>query len=225
MEKHNTHKPDHSEQPAYHPNGEKHPQFNLAPKDRKQNPGLRIFSSIVFFFLVPVLIAIILTAFVIQSYQVDGESMETTLQNHDRLVVDKLPRTLSRLTGHQYVPKRGNIIVFNQTGLPDSFYQKQLIKRVVGLPGERVIVSNGQITVYNKLNPAGFNPDTAGIYKIDATNTSGDIDLTLGHDEIFVFGDNRDNSEDSRYFGPVKLNNIVGTLAIRILPINKTEVF
>jgi signal peptidase I len=197
---------------------------NLAGHGPKKNIFSAL-SSLFVFVVIPVLIALFLTAFVIQSYQVDGESMESTLQNHDRLIVNKMPRTWSRLTGHQYVPKRGDIIVFNQTGLPDSIYQKQLIKRVVGLPGERVVVKGGEITIYNKTRPNGFNPDAAGIYHIDATFTGNDVDASLAKNEIFVFGDNRGNSEDSRFFGPVNLNNVVGQLVLRIMPINKAEAF
>jgi len=199
--------------------------------DHDQNEKTGVYnalSSIFFFLIVPVLIALFLTAFVIQSYQVDGESMEATLQDHDRLLVDKLPRTFSKLTRKAYIPNRGDIIIFNQTGLPDSFYQKQLIKRVIGLPGERVVIKNGNITVYNSDNPSGFNPDTSGGYHVLGPTNVGDIniqDVHLGPGEIFVCGDNRGNSEDSRYFGPVNSNQIVGKLVLRILPINKAEVF
>lgn len=182
-------------------------------------------SSLFVFLVVPVAIALLLTAFIIQSYQVDGESMETTLQHRDRLLVEKLPRTWARITGNNYIPDRGDIVVFNQSGLPDSFYQKQLIKRVIGLPGERVVVKNGFITVYNSEYKQGFNPDTTGKYKISAPTTIGDIDVSLDSEEIFVCGDNRSNSEDSRYFGPVNSDNIVGKLVVRLLPINKVQKF
>jgi signal peptidase I len=183
-----------------------------------------LLSSLLVFLVVPVLIALFLTAFVIQSYQVDGQSMETTLQNHDRLLVDKLPRTIARIRHRNYVPNRGDIVIFNQSGLPDSFYQKQLIKRVIGLPGERVVVKNGQITVYNADNPNGFNPDAAGKYHA-VMPTTNDISLTLAANEIFVCGDNRPYSEDSRYFGPVNVQNLIGKLVVRILPLNNTKVF
>lgn len=182
-------------------------------------------SSIFVFLVIPVVIALFLTAFIIQSYQVDGESMETTLQDRDRLLVDKVQRTWARITRNNYIPNRGDIVVFNQSGLPDSFYQKQLIKRVIGLPGERVVVKNGNITVFNSSNSQGFNPDTTGKYKITAPTTIGDIDVSLDSNEIFVCGDNRSNSEDSRYFGPVNVENLVGKLVIRILPINNTQIF
>jgi signal peptidase I len=184
-----------------------------------------VLSTLALFLLAP-LIAISIAAFVIQSYQVDGQSMETALQNDDRLIVDKWPRTWSRITHNAYVPKRGNIIIFNQTGLDFAGGgSKQLIKRVVGLPGERVVVNDGRIVIYNKEHPGGYDPDKSGIYQIAAPVTPGNVDLTLKNDEIFVSGDNRTNSEDSRYFGPVRLNQIVGKLAFRIIPVNKAQRF
>jgi signal peptidase I len=172
-------------------------------------------------------IALSITAFAFQSFQVDGQSMETTLQNHDRLIVDKIPRSWARLTHRDYIPKRGNIIVFNQAGLFDvtGNQEKQLIKRVIGLPGERVVVKDGQITIYNSQHPDGYNPDRTGSYVITASTTPGDIDITLKDHEIFVCGDNRTNSEDSRYFGPVAAHNIVGKLSFRVLPIDKAKKF
>jgi signal peptidase I len=164
-----------------------------------------------------------LNSFVIQSYQVDGQSMENTLQNDDRLIVNKVPRTLSRLTGHQYVPGRGQIIIFNEAGLPGFVGEKQLIKRVIGLPGEHVVVKDGRITVYNAQHPNGFDPDDAGTYQTASPVTVGDVNVYLQKDEIFVCGDNRPNSEDSRYFGPIKTNQVVAKLVLRILPLNKVH--
>lgn len=170
-------------------------------------------------------IAILLNTFVIQSYQVDGQSMETTLQNNDRLIVNKIPRTISRISGNQYVPARGEIIIFNKSGLPGFIGEKQLIKRVIGLPGERVEVANGKVTVYNHEHPDGFNPDLNTGYHITATSTPGNADIKLQKDEMFVVGDNRNNSEDSRYFGPIKTNDVVAKLVMRILPVNNVKKF
>jgi signal peptidase I len=146
--------------------------------------------------------------------------MESTLQNNDRLVVWKVPRTLSRITGHAYVPNRGDVIIFNQNNLAE-FGQtnvKQLVKRVVGLPGDRVVISDDHITIYNKQHPNGFNPDSALPYGKEHTLpiTSGNIDLTLTSNQVFVCGDNRTDSLDSRAFGPVSVNNIVGKLVLRV---------
>lgn len=169
-------------------------------------------------------IAIFLNTFVIQSYQVDGQSMEHTLQNDDRLIVDKVPRTLARVTGHQYVPKRADIIIFNMDSLPGYVGQKQLIKRVIGLPGERVVVHDGKITVYNAQHPEGFDPDDSGTYQ-HVEPTGQEVDIKLQSDELFVCGDNRPNSEDSRYFGPIKTNQVVAKLVLRILPLDKAKKF
>lgn len=174
------------------------------------------------------IVAFALITFVFQSYQVDGPSMQQTLQNNDRLIVWKLPRTWARITGHEYVPKRGDIIVFTESGLAAYGQEntKQLIKRVIGLPGDRVVVRNGTITIFNKQHPNGFQPDKTLPYHDQITEvTTGNIDLTLGKDQIFVCGDNRTDSLDSRVFGPVSTNNIVGKLAVRILPINDIERF
>ena len=171
------------------------------------------------------LIAILLNTFVIQSYQVDGQSMEPTLQNDDRLIVNKVSRTISRIDGHQYVPKRGDIIIFNQVGLPGFIGQKQLIKRVIGLPGNRVVVADGRITIYDASHPDGFNPDTTGDYRISAPATIGNVDVTLQSNELFVCGDNRSNSEDSRYFGPIKTDTVIAKLVLRILPLNQVQGF
>ena len=175
------------------------------------------------------IIAITLIAFVFQSYQVDGESMQTTLQNGDRLIVWKTPRTWSRLTHHQYVPNRGDIIIFNETGL-SSYGQddsKQLVKRVIGLPGDRVVVNSGVVTVYNNDHPQGFQPDKDLPYGLPKSipYTSGDIDVRLGPDQLFVCGDNRSNSLDSRIFGPIRTSQVIGKLAARIYPFNNAEKF
>jgi len=174
-------------------------------------------------------LAVCLIAFVFQSYQVDGPSMETTLQNSDRLIVWKVPRTWARITGHAYVPKRGDVVIFNQDNLAE-FGQtnvKQLVKRVVGLPGDRVVIANGHITIYNKQNPNGFNPDATLPYGKEHSFpvTSGDIDTTLHSNQIFVCGDNRTDSLDSRAFGPVDLNNIVGKLVLRVYPLSTVKRF
>ena len=189
--------------------------------------GWRSLAGTIALFLLAPLIALSITAFFFQSYQVDGESMEKTLQNDDRLIIDKIPRTWARITNHDYIPKRGDIIVFNQLGLLDSNGQeeKQLIKRVIGLPGERVVVADGSITIYNKARPDGFNPDISGGYSINVIPTSGNVDLTVPEGAVFVCGDNRSNSTDSRIFGPVDADNIVGKLKLRVFPIANAQAY
>src|SRR5487761_1094023 len=150
------------------------------PKSSRHQ-GLRDALSIVGVLLAALVLAWGLISFVFQSYEVDGPSMQTTLHNNDHLVVWKVARTWARITGHQYVPNRGDIIVFNEPGLADfgQSADKQLIKRVIGLPGERVVVKNGVLVIYNKAHPNGFQPDKTLPYGNVIPTTSGTIDITL----------------------------------------------
>jgi signal peptidase I len=195
------------------------------PEPSRLSNSFKSAASTIGLFLSAFFIAVLLNTFIIQSYQVDGQSMEPTLKNDDRLIVNKVPRTISRIDGNQYVPHRGDIIIFNQEGLPGFVGQKQLIKRVIGLPGERVVVKDGKITVYNAQNPNGFNPDTTTGYHISAPSTIGQVDIQLKKDQLFVCGDNRPNSEDSRFFGPINTNQVVAKLVLRILPLGQAQSF
>jgi signal peptidase I len=153
--------------------------------------------------------------------------MENTLQNADKLIIWKVPRTWARITGHPYIPKRGDIIVFNEAGL-EQFGQedsKQLIKRVIGLPGDHVVISNGNITIYNKGHPKGFDPDKTLPYGKNIPTTSGNINVTLGPDQLFVSGDNRPDSLDSRAFGPINASQVVGKLVLRVFPVSQAQDF
>jgi len=199
---------------------------NVAPK-QPDHEGLKsILSTIAIIILAP-LIAFTLTALVFQSYEVDGSSMETTLQNQDRLIVLKVPRTIAKITRHPYIPHRGDVIIFNKNDLADfgTSQKRQLVKRVIGLPGDRVIVSGGQIKIIDSAYPNGFDPDKTLSYGQVIQSTPGDIDLTVPPGEVFVCGDNRTNSLDSRIFGPIPVKDIVGKLSIRIFPFNKFEFF
>lgn len=207
-------------QPAVEP-----PEVMPTPVKHSRLKG--VLSTLAILLIAP-LLAVFITAFVFQSYQVDGQSMETTLQNNDRLIIWKLSRTWARLTHKDYTPSRGDVIVFVKKGLYEdgSGKEKQLIKRVIGLPGERVVVKDGIMKVYNKENPEGFSPDATLPYgKVIQGTTDGNVDVTIGAGEVFVCGDNRGNSLDSRYFGPIPEEDIVGKLAARILPINNAEKF
>jgi signal peptidase I len=193
----------------------------------KRGQGLRDTLSIAGVLASALVLAFCLITFVFQSYQVDGPSMQTTLQNSDHLIVWKVQRTLASITHHPYIPNRGDVIVFSEPGLADYGQDggKQLIKRVVGLPGERVTVKDGILTVYNKETPDGFQPDKTLPYGKVIVTTPGNVDVTLGDSQIFACGDNRTNSLDSRIFGPVDAKNIIGKLVVRVLPLNTVKKF
>ena len=173
------------------------------------------------------IVALLIITFVFRSYQVDGPSMETALQNGDKLIIWKVPETWSKITKNDYIPNRGDVIVFNETGLGQFGQEdsKQLIKRVTGLPGERVVVKDGVVTVYNKEYPDGFQPDASLPYGKNIPTTSGNVDVTLGEGQLFVNGDNRPDSLDSRSFGPINADQVVGKLVLRVFPLSSAEIF
>lgn len=189
--------------------------------------GWRSVVSTIFILALAPLIAWLMITFVFQSYEVDGPSMESTLHDKDRLIVLKTGKTLSKITDNEYVPDRGDVIVFVKHGLIElgTSQDKQLIKRVVGLPGERVTVNDGKVTVFNQANPQGFDPDKNQDYAKSINFTNGSVDVTLSEGQVFVLGDNRGNSLDSRNFGAVSHEDIIGKLVFRLFPINKAESF
>ncbi len=219
------------EPPAVTPAPEQPQIEQLTPEEQQpeqpSKEGFKSIASTIALLVLAPLIAIFLTMFVFQSYQVDGPSMQDTLHNADRLIVWKVPRTWSRITRHDYIPNRGDIVIFNHTdgAALEGDANKQLIKRVVALPGERVVVRDGVLTVFNDEHPEGFSPDKTLPYGSVITDTPGNVDLTVPEGEVFVAGDNRHNSLDSRYFGPVPAHDIVGKLGLRIYPFSDAEVF
>jgi signal peptidase I len=195
---------------------------------RKERTKFRSIISTILILLSAPLVAFLLTAFVFQSYEVDGPSMQRTLFDGDRLIVIKTGKTWARLSSNPFIPKRGDIIVFTQPSHPATGREssQQLIKRVIGLPGDRVIVSNGKITIYNNDNMNGYNPDQNAYYgKNIASSTPGNVDLVVPANEVFVSGDNRTNSRDSRDFGTIKTDDIVGSLAFRIYPFRQLKAY
>jgi signal peptidase I len=204
-------------------------QRSLQNKESKGHSGWRDFFSTIAILATALVVALLLITYVFRSYEVDGPSMQNTLHNDDKLIIWKVPRTWSRVTGHEYIPKRGDIIVFTESGLAayGQTNTKQLIKRVIGLPGDRVVVANGVYTIYNKQHPKGFDPDTTLPYfkGVAIPVTSGNLDVTLGPNQIFVSGDNRPDSLDSRAFGPINANQIIGQLVVRVFPLSNIKIF
>jgi signal peptidase I len=200
------------------------------PEPQKPNSGLRELLSTVGILAAALLVALFIIAFVFRSYQVDGPSMESTLQNGDKLIIWKVPRSWARVTRHDYIPKRGDVIVFSESGLSEYGQDdtKQLIKRVIALPGDRIAIQDGKYIVYNKEHPLGFNPDTTLPYGKNIPPTSGKLGesgITIGPHQLFVSGDNRPESLDSRAFGPIDADQVIGKLVLRVFPIGGAKAF
>jgi len=121
-------------------------------------------------------------------FKIDGASMEPNLHHDEYVIVDKVTYALSR-------PQRGDVVVFAREGQP-----KDYIKRVIGLPGETIEISNGVVYVDGRLLDEPYAARSSRSYPA----------LRLGADEYFVMGDNRGNSTDSRDFGPIRPDDIVG---------------
>lgn len=162
--------------------------------------------------------ALIATAFVVpirlfiaQPFIVSGASMIPNFQNGNYLIIDELSYRFEE-------PRRGEVVVFRFPYEPNKF----LIKRIVGLPTETMAIEGDTIRITNAAHPNGF------IWEQGAITTSGrpaDQKVTLGADEYFVLGDNRDESADSRLWGALPRANITGRPVLRLLPLSKLELF
>ena len=150
--------------------------------------------------------------FLIQPFYVKGASMEPNFYDREYLIIDELSYRLRE-------PVRGEIVVFRYPRDPSQFF----IKRVIGLPGETVEVSGGQVMVFNEAEPNGAALDER-TYLGDVL-TQGKRKVTLGSNEYYVLGDNRDESLDSRSFGAVTRSEIIGRVWVRGLPIDRIGTF
>jgi len=146
--------------------------------------------------------------FLIQPFYVKGASMEPNFYDHEYLIIDEISYRLNE-------PQRGDIVVFRYPNDPRQFF----IKRVIGLPGERLVVSGGQVTIYNQENPDGTLLDESGY--LGTAFTPGDEDVELSAGEYFLMGDNRTASMDSRSFGPVPEGFVIGRVWFRGWPPEK----
>lgn len=165
--------------------------------------------EILTFIVLAIIIVVPIRVFVAQPFVVEGESMHPTFESADYLIVDQLSYRLGD-------PKRGDVVVFRYPNDPKVFY----IKRIIGLPGETVHIDHGQTTI-TKADATTLTLDESYVVAEDATYT---LDTTLGADEFFVMGDNRPRSSDSRIWGPLPREDIMGRAFLRLLPVNQVGV-
>ena len=150
--------------------------------------------------------------FLIQPFYVKGASMEPNFYDHEYLIIDEISYRFNP-------PQRGDIVVFRYPNDPRQYF----IKRIIGLPGDRVKVVGGRVTLYNAGHPEGSVLDEHEY--LGPIFTSGDKDVTLGSGEFFLLGDNRVASLDSRIFGPVARSYIVGRVWLRGWPPARIRVY
>lgn len=187
-----------------------------------------IFGILLFIALV-IIGVVIINAFIFRSFNVEGPSMEKTMYTGDKLIVNKIPATLSHIQGKDYLPSRGQVIVFKnpEYSLNLAGKNEYIVKRVVGLPGERVKVIAGKVLVINKAHPEGFDPDKL-TDDTEGSPTSGDVDVKVPEGQIFVIGDHREGSYslDSRSgLGTIPLEEVIGPVSMRLFPFNDFRFF
>jgi signal peptidase I len=157
---------------------------------------------------------LIIRGYLVQPFLVSGSSMRPNFTDGDYLLVDQI-------TYRFRAPKRGEVVVFRYPGDPTQ--QTYFIKRIIGLPGERVVVAEGHVTIYNAEHPQGFelNED----YLPKGTVTDHTMDTTLKPQEYVTFGDNRSFSFDSRSWGVLSQKEIVGLARVRLWPVTTLTAF
>lgn len=157
-----------------------------------------------------VLIVVPIRVFVAQPFVVEGDSMFPTLKSADYLIIDQLTYRFSDV-------KRGDVVVFRYPNKPSVFY----IKRIIGLPGETVSIERG-ITTITRADGTTLTLEEPYVVQEDATY---DQTTTLGAEQYFVMGDNRPRSSDSRVWGPLPKDDIMGRAFFRLLPPSSTGIF
>lgn len=161
-------------------------------------------AEIVRFSLIAILIVVPIRLFIAQPFIVSGASMEPNFDSGQYLIVDQL-------SYYFHAPSRGEIIIFRYPRDPSKYF----IKRVIGEPGDTVSIENGTVTIINEAHPDGMALEEP---YAEPTPLAPKLVETLGQREYFVMGDNRDESSDSRSWGVLQEERIVGRAYIRLFP-------
>lgn len=160
--------------------------------------------------LIALLVVLPIRLFIAQPFVVSGASMETTFSTGQYLIVDQL-------SYHFVDPARGDVIVFRYPKDPSKYF----IKRIIGLPGDTVTIEGNDVSIRNKDHLQGviLNEDSYA----PRMSENNMLSETLGTNEYFVMGDNRDASSDSRMWGTLPRANIVGRAFLRLFPFSEID--
>jgi signal peptidase I len=176
------------------------------PQEKHEN----FFIELLKFALIAVVIVVPLRLFIAKPFIVSGASMEPTFDTGQYLIVDELSYRFQD-------PARGNVVIFRYPKDPTQYF----IKRIIGLPGETVRIQRGAVSV---IETNGNAVDLDESYIVHKGN-GGDMQVTLKSGEYFVMGDNRPESSDSRIWGVLPREDIVGRAFVRLLPIQTLGLF
>ena len=172
----------------------------------KPNQGWELFRfAVIAFFVI-----LFTRLFIAQPFIVSGPSMSPTFENADYLIIDEISYYLNE-------PKRYDVVVFRYPKDTKKFF----IKRIIGLPNEVLEIEGSKVTVINSEYPQGLTLDDSFV----ENKSENSMSIKLREDEYFVMGDNRSASSDSRYWGPVTRNLVVGKAFARLWPIKNMEIY
>lgn len=180
-----------------------------APAPTQQQKSESFFGELIRFTLIALAIVIPVRLFVAQPFIVSGASMDPTFADGEYLIVNQLTYRFED-------PQRGDVVIFKYPKDESKFF----IKRVIGLPGEKVIIDGSEVTIVNKEHPDGFALKEPYIGSIREDSMS----VTLKSDQFFVMGDNRKQSSDSRMWGTLPRKDIIGTPFVRLFPLNRVGI-
>lgn len=176
-----------------------------------QDTGVKGFLvEIAKFTVISILIVAPIRFFIAQPFIVRGESMDPTFANGQYLIVDEV-------TYYNNLPQRGDVVVFKYPKDESKYF----IKRIIGLPGEKIKITDGKVSVLPVSETEWKDLNEPYIQDLSFENVSA----TLGTDEYFAMGDNRSNSLDSRIWGPLPKKNIIGRVLVRLFPFQEIGLF
>lgn len=193
---------------------------NLTEDSNNNKSESSFFSEVKSFFFETIKVVILslivivgIRSFVMQPFFVSGQSMEPNFHDGDYLIVDEVSYRFRD-------PERGDTIIFHYPNDIRLFY----IKRIIGLPGEKIEIEDNVITIFNAENPGGLKLDE-NLYIPSEKIIAGNHSKELKNDEYYVLGDNRVASADSRVWGVLKEHHIVGRAWVRAWPFDNISVF